>query len=173
MPIMKIKKYGEEILTRKTKRVNFNTLEKQLPKIINDMTRSCIAMAGVGLAAPQVGLDLALAVLMIPVGEGEEKTYKRYVLINPEISAAKGTIPSDEGCLSFPGLDIQIERHKEVIVQYINENGLPVEMKAEGYLAIVLQHEIDHLNGILFIDHLKGAQRKEALEKIKELSKNW
>lgn len=171
---MNICKYGEEILTKKTARVNFNTMEKKLPKIINDMTQTCLAMSGVGLAAPQVGLDLAIAVIMLPVsGKDELPAYKRYVLINPEISSRKGTVVSDEGCLSFPGLEIQIPRAKEVKVKYINEKGLPVELKTDGFLAIVLQHEIDHLNGKVFIDHLKPKERTEAKQKLAELAKNW
>jgi len=170
---MKIYKYGQEILQKKTSRVNFNLMEKKLAKIINDMSQTCIAMQGIGLAAPQVGLDMALAIIMMPVGEPEERQYKRYVLINPEISSKSGTIMSDEGCLSFPGLDIQIPRAKEITVKYLNENGLPVEIRAGGLLAIILQHEIDHLNGKLFIDHLKGEKKLEAKAKIAELSKNW
>jgi peptide deformylase len=172
MAILQIKKYGDEILTKKAARINFNTV-KDLQKIINDMTQTCIAMGGVGLAAPQAGLGLQLAVIMLPVGKDEERTYKRYVLINPEITSAKGKMTSDEGCLSFPGLDIQIERSREVKIKYLNENGLPVELKAEGYFAVILQHEIDHLNGKLFIDNLQGEAKIAASNKIEELSKNW
>ncbi|MDR1123913.1 MAG: peptide deformylase [Elusimicrobiota bacterium] len=172
MAILKIRKYGDEILAKKAARVNFNTI-KDLPKIINDMTQTCIAMGGVGLAAPQAGLDLQLAVIMLPVGKDEERTYRRYVLINPEITSAEGKMTSDEGCLSFPGLDIQIERSREIKVKYLNENGLPVELKAEGYFAVILQHETDHLRGRLFIDHLQGEAKIAARKKIEELSKNW
>jgi peptide deformylase len=130
-------------------------------------------MNGVGLAAPQVGLNLSLAVIMLPVNKGEEKIYKRYVLINPEISSPKGIVSGSEGCLSFPGLDIQVERAQEVKVKYLNEKGLPVELKTSGFLAVVLQHEIDHLNGRVFIDRLKGEARAAAIAKINELSKTW
>jgi peptide deformylase len=172
MAILKIVKYGNEILAKKASRINFNTM-KDLPKIIDDMTQTCLAMQGVGLAAPQVGLDLSIAVIMIPVGKEEERKYKRYVLVNPEISPAGEKIMSDEACLSFPGLDISIERYKEVNVKYLNEAGLPVELKTGGQLAIILQHEIDHLNGRVFIDHLRGSARLEAKAKIAELSKKW
>lgn len=172
MAILKIYKYGEEILTKKASRVNFNTLEKKLPKIINDMTQTCLAMRGVGLAAPQVGLDLSITVIMIPVGK-EEKEYKRYILINPEITSKKGTLISDEGCLSFPGIDVQIERAEEVKVKYLNEKGLPVELKASGYFAIVLQHEIDHLYGKVFIDYLTAEKRAQVKAQLKELAKTW
>ncbi len=173
MAILKIYKYGEDILVKKTQRVNFNLMEKKLPKIINDMTHTCLAMRGVGLAAPQVGLDMALAVIMLPVGTEEKEEYKRYVLINPEISSSKGSVPSQEGCLSFPGLDIEVERAEQIKVKYLNEKGLPVSLAANGYFAIILQHEIDHLNGKVFIDHLKGEKRAEAKRKIAELSKTW
>ena len=150
MSILKIYKYGEEILTQKTKRINFNSLEKKLPKIIEDMTQTCLMMEGVGLAAPQVGLDIALVIVMLP--QKEEGKYKRYVLINPEITIKKGKTLSQEGCLSFPGLAVQLERATEVKVKYLDERGLPVELTAKGFLAIILQHEIDHLEGVLFID---------------------
>jgi peptide deformylase len=174
MAILKIYKYGEDILRKVPQRVNFNLMEKKLPKIINDMTHTCLAMRGVGLAAPQVGLDLSLAVIMFPVNEEEGKEqFKRYVLINPEISLYKGTTVSTEGCLSFPGLEIQVERAEQIKVKYLNENGLPVVMTAKGYLAIILQHEIDHLYGKLFIDRLKGQKLAEAKKKLKELSADW
>ena len=173
MATLKIRKYGDAVLAKKARRVNFNTMGKELPKIIADMSQTCLTMGGVGLAAPQAGLDLQLAVIMLPVGKDEEKTYKRYVLVNPEILSAKGQVVSDEGCLSFPGLDIQIERNEEIVVDYLNENGLPVELKAKGYLAIILQHEIDHLHGKLFIDYLQGEAKEAALAKIAELSQNW
>ncbi len=178
MAILKIHKYGEDILEKKCERINFNLMEGKLPKIIEDMTQTCLAMQGVGLAAPQVGLDMSLAVIMLPVDDGpskpeNERLYKRYVLINPEISSSKGVVESEEGCLSFPGLEIKIERAKEVKVKCLNENGLPVEIKTAGPLAIVLQHEIDHLYGRTFIDHLYGAAKKEVLAKIKELRRRW
>ncbi|MDR0953458.1 MAG: peptide deformylase [Elusimicrobiota bacterium] len=170
---MKIYKYGEDILNKKTAKVNFNLVEKKLPKIIEDMTQTCIAMQGVGLAAPQVGLDMALAVILLPVDAKNGKGYRRYVLINPEITLANGNTLSEEGCLSFPGLEIEIERAEEVKVKYLNEKGLPVELKASGFFAIVLQHEIDHLNGKVFIDRLTLKQKEEAEQKLAELAKNW
>ena len=119
MAILNICKYGKEILTQKTKRINFNFMDKKLPKIINDMTQTCLAYNGVGLAATQVGLDIALAVVLLP--QEEEGSYKRYVLINPEISNREGSVMSSEGCLSFPGLNIQVPRAKKVKVKYLNE----------------------------------------------------
>ena len=172
MAILKIYKYGEDILNKKTERINFNLMEKKLPKIINDMTQTCLAMGGVGLAAPQVGLGIAIAVVMYPLDDEGEK-YKRYVLINPEISSREGTQQSNEGCLSFPGLDIQVERAKKVKVKCLNEKGMPVEIKAEGFLAIIMQHEIDHLYGKVFIDLLPPLQKAEAKKKLEELSQKW
>ena len=171
MAILKIYKYGEEILAKKTNRINFNSMEKKLPKIIKDMSETCLMMDGVGLAAPQIGLDIALAVIMLP--QKEEGNYKRYILINPEITHKKGKVLSEEGCLSFPGLGVQIERATEVKVKYLDERGLPVELIAKGFLAIILQHEIDHLNGKTFIDNLPKVAKEKALKDIEELSKEW
>lgn len=172
MAIMKIYKYGEDILTKKTRRVNFNTMEKKLPKIINDMTQTCLAMNGVGLAAPQVGLDLSIAVIMYPLDE-ESGKYKRYILINPEISRKEGSVVSNEGCLSFPGLEIKVNRAKRIHVKHINEKGMPVEITAEGFLAIIMQHEIDHLNGRVFIDLLPPAEKAEAKKTLEQLAERW
>lgn len=172
MAIMKIYKYGEDILTKKTERVNFNIMEKKLPKIINDMTQTCLAMNGVGLAAPQVGLNLSIAVVLYPLDDKDE-SYKRYVLINPEISHSEGSVPSDEGCLSFPGLDVKVQRAEKIKVKCLNEKGMPVEIKASGFLAIIMQHEIDHLNGRVFIDLLPAAEKIEAKKKLAELAKKW
>lgn len=172
MAILKIYKYGEDILGKKTRRVNFNLMEKKLPKIINDMTQTCLAMNGVGLAAPQVGLDLSIAVVMYPLDDEGEK-YKRYVLINPEISRQEGSVISNEGCLSFPGLDIKVNRAQRINVKYINEKGMPVEIRADGFLAIIMQHEIDHLNGRVFIDLLPPAEKAEAKKKLEILAEKW
>lgn len=172
MAILKIYKYGEDILGKKTRRVNFNLMEKKLPKIINDMTQTCLAMNGVGLAAPQVGLDLSIAVVMYPLDDEGEK-YKRYVLINPEISRKEGSVISNEGCLSFPGLDIKVNRSQRINVKYINEKGMPVEIRADGFLAIIMQHEIDHLNGRVFIDLLPPAEKAEAKKKLELLAEKW
>lgn len=172
MAILKIYKYGEDILGKKTRRVNFNLMEKKLPKIINDMTQTCLAMSGVGLAAPQVGLDLSIAVVMYPLDDEGEK-YKRYVLINPEISRQEGSVISNEGCLSFPGLDIKVNRAQRINVKYINEKGMPVEIRADGFLAIIMQHEIDHLNGRVFIDLLPPAEKAEAKKKLELLAEKW
>ncbi len=172
MAILKIYKYGEDILGKKTRRVNFNLMEKKLPKIINDMTQTCLAMNGVGLAAPQVGLDLSIAVVMYPLDDEGEK-YKRYVLINPEISRQEGSVISNEGCLSFPGLDIKVNRAQRINVKYINEKGMPVEIRADGFLAIIMQHEIDHLNGRVFIDLLPPAEKAEAKKKLELLAEKW
>lgn len=169
MAIMKIYTYGSEILTKKATRINFNLIEKKLPKIINDMTQTCLFANGVGLAAPQVGLDLSLAIIMYPVKEDKQGViqYQRYVVINPEISTKKGTCDSDEGCLSLPGITAQIERAQEIKVKCLNEKGLPIEIKATGRLAIILQHEIDHLYGKVFIDHLPASKRMEVVEEMK------
>ena len=172
MAILKIYKYGEDILGKKTRRVNFNLMEKKLPQIINDMTQTCLAMSGVGLAAPQVGLDLSIAVVMYPLDDEGEK-YKRYVLINPEISRQEGSVISNEGCLSFPGLDIKVNRAQRINVKYINEKGMPVEIRADGFLAIIMQHEIDHLNGRVFIDLLPPAEKAEAKKKLELLAEKW
>ena len=169
MALRTIRKKGDEILYKKSKEVK--VFDKKLSELLDDMYETMKTADGVGLAAPQVGLDISLVVVMLP--QKEEGKYKRYILINPEITVKKGKTLSQEGCLSFPGLAVQLERATEVKVKYLDERGLPVELTAKGFLAIILQHEIDHLNGKTFIDNLPKVAKDKALKDIEQLSKEW
>ena len=169
MSILKIIEYGNPVLREPSREVS--KVSKKIKTLVTDLLETMYKANGVGLAAPQVGLDISLVVVMLP--QKEEGKYKRYVLINPEITIKKGKTLSKEGCLSFPGLGVEIERATEVKVKYLDERGLPVELTAKGFLAIILQHEIDHLNGKTFIDNLPKVAKDKALKEIAELSKEW
>ena len=109
---------------------------------------------GVGLAAPQVGVLQRLFVVELPEDEENEQPLETYILFNPEIVKGRGEQIGYEGCLSIPGYIGEVARREQITIQGLNEKGRPVRLKVEGYLARVFQHEIDHLDGILFTDRL-------------------
>ena len=117
-------------------------------KLLNNMLETMYANNGVGLAAPQVGISKRVIVVDV----GEERGNGALKLVNPEIIAYSGTQNGPEGCLSCPNIYGDVIRHEKVTVKALDENGQPVEIQAEGFEARALQHEIDHLNGILFLD---------------------
>lgn len=120
-------------------------------EILVNMTETMYMNQGVGLAAVQIGIDKQLAV--IDIGDGLIK------MINPAIIKKAGRETCEEGCLSVPGVVVKVRRAKDVVVNFLNENGEAVQLKASGLLARAVQHEIDHLNGILIIDYLNPVQR--------------
>lgn len=142
MALRSIRKNGDELLRKKSKEVN--EINKRELTLFEDMLETMYEADGIGLAAPQVGILKRLVV--IDIGEGPFK------LVNPEIIEAQGSCIDSEGCLSVPGEQGNVERPEKVKVTAKNEKGEAVEIIAEGLLARALCHEIDHLNGILFID---------------------
>lgn len=173
MAIHRIVKYGEEILRQKLKPTDFKTLEPILPQLLQDMEETCVAAKGAGLSANQIGLDYRLAVIFVPESDKKGAPLKRYVLINPEIVETRGEVVDEEGCLSLPGLWVEIKRASDVTVAYIDETGQPVRLRARGLLAKALQHEIDHLDGKIFID-LADPQLKPAIKReLKKLRGGW
>ncbi len=165
--IRKIVKYGEPVLEKPAGPVtNFNTPE--LRELIADMWETMYAAKGLGLAAPQVGISLRLAVIDTAAGEDEGK---KFILINPEIVSRVGKQVGEEGCLSIPGFREPVKRANQVKVTGYDENGNPVEFDAVELLARAMQHEIDHLHGILFLSHLSPLKRDIIRRKIKKLQK--
>jgi peptide deformylase len=128
------------------------------------------AFGGVGLAANQAGVPLRVAVIRIPPKEGPGV---QLVLVNPELVSGEGSQTGEEGCLSFPGLFLKIKRFRKVKVRSFNERGLPVEINAEGFLARALQHEIDHLDGVVFVDRLPLLRRLKLKPELARLKKQW
>lgn len=136
------------------------TFDANLHTLLSDMAETMYVSKGIGLAAPQVGVLQRVAVVDVSA----EETHL-IELINPEIVSATGETPSEEGCLSIPDYRDVISRSKSVVVKAQNRKGEPFELQASGLLAICLQHEIDHLNGVLFIDKLSRLK--------KEMFKKW
>ncbi|ADQ15005.1 peptide deformylase [Halanaerobium hydrogeniformans] len=145
MAVLKLREIGDPVLRSKAKKV-----DKITPKtiqLIDNMFETMYAEEGVGLAAPQVGILKRIAV--IDIGEGN-----KIVLINPEIIEENGKMIMEEGCLSIPGRTGEVIRSKEIKVSSLNRDGEEIEIIAEGFEARAIQHEIDHLDGVLFIDKM-------------------
>jgi peptide deformylase len=165
--VRKILKMGAPVLEQNAEKVTeFGTVELQ--ELISDMWETMYAAKGVGLAAPQIGLSKRISVIDVSVGEDESK---KIVIINPEVTFREGKQTDEEGCLSIPGFREPVTRANKVTVKAQNERGEPIEVSGEELLARALQHEIDHLNGILFLNHLSSLKRDLIRRKIKKLQK--
>ncbi len=164
--IYPIVKYGDPILEKPTTPVK--DFDADLEQLIEDMFASMYAAQGVGLAAPQIGRGLRLAVIDVTGGKNPEA---KIVLANPEIVHAEGEKREEEGCLSIPGFRGYVIRPQFVTVKAQNAKGESFEIRGEDLLARAFCHEIDHLNGILFIQHLSMLKRDLIKRKIKKLKK--
>lgn len=160
MAIRKILHYPDPVLSRMCKPVE--TVDEQIRTLAADMAETMYAAPGVGLAAPQVGVSQRVIVLDC---SGKDAEPHLISAINPEILAAEEDCYEEEGCLSVPGYYANVNRKARVRVRFLDLEGKTQEMEADGLLAVAFQHEIDHLNGILFVDHLsplkKGLFRKK------------
>lgn len=161
-----IVKYGAAVLEQPTKPVE--KFDAELAKLTEDMFESMYAARGVGLAAPQIGLSLDLAVVDVTTGKNPEA---RLVLANPVIVHSEGEQREEEGCLSVPGFRGNVLRPAYVTLRAQDASGREYEMKSEGLLARAFCHEIDHLHGILFLQHLSMLKRDLIKRKIRKLSK--
>jgi peptide deformylase len=136
--------------------------------LLDDMLETMYAASGIGLAATQIGVSQRVVVMDLDQREGEEKAPRFFV--NPEITwASEEKAPYEEGCLSVPEYYDQVERPVRVRVRYLDYDGKAVEEEAEGLFAVCFQHELDHLDGVLFIDHLSRLKREQAVKKVKKL----
>ncbi|WP_029406629.1 peptide deformylase [Thiomicrorhabdus sp. Milos-T2] len=138
-------------------------MNDEIDKLIDDMFYTMYDAPGIGLAAPQVAVQERLIVLDI-----SETKDQPIALINPEIIRSAGEITWEEGCLSIPGIYAKVKRPSDIIVRGMDRDGKMIEMEANELLAVCIQHEIDHLNGKLFIDHLSGLKRTRALQKFRK-----
>ncbi len=159
----------DPVLRRKARPVT--AFDKNLQTLIDDMIDTMREAPGVGLAAPQVGISERLIVIEYaeePEGDGEDEEErppvkpKLFVMLNPEIvKTSKETVTGIEGCLSIPGLVGEVERFEKVQVKGLNRHGQPMKVKAEGWLARIFQHEIDHVNGVVFPDRASRVWKPE------------
>ncbi len=159
----------DPVLRRKARKIT--TFDKDLQQLIENMVETMRQAPGVGLAAPQVNVSERL--IVVEYGENEEENEnapkKLYVLVNPEIAAASETMVNGiEACLSIPRLAGEVERHEQIIIKGMNRHGKPVKLKAKGWLARIFQHEIDHLEGVLFTDRASRVWRPKEDELVKD-----
>jgi peptide deformylase len=164
--IYPIVKYGDPVLEKPGAMVK--TFDAELETLAEDMFVSMYAAQGVGLAAPQIGKSMRLAVVDVTTGKNPEA---KIVLVNPEIIHAEGEAREEEGCLSIPGFRGYVIRPQFVTVRAQNLKGETFEIRGENLLARAFCHEIDHLNGILFLQHLSMLKRDLIKRKIKKLRK--
>ncbi len=161
MAILKILEFPDPRLRKKA--VAVTDIDDDLRNLIDDMLETMYAAPGIGLAATQVDVHKRLLVADISPEKDDPRA-----LINPEILEKDGTAISEEGCLSVPGYFEEVERAESIRVRYLDRDGATVEENAEGLLAICIQHEIDHLNGKLFVDYLSEAKRQRIRKKLEK-----
>jgi peptide deformylase len=160
MAVLKVRRYGDPLLRRRARPVDEVTPE--IRRLVEDMTETMFDEVGIGLAAPQVGHSLRLLVV------GDEEGRGVQALVNPVITESGGTVTAEEGCLSLPGIFADVTRAQWVKLAAQDLEGRPLAMTARGLRARVFQHEIDHLDGVLFIDRLDPVTRDRVKRRIKK-----
>ena len=164
MSILKIYQYPEPVLRHETQKIT--NFDENLTQLVNDMGETMYEAPGIGLAAPQVGKSVKL--IVVDTSKDREGEQKFMAMVNPEIIAYEGKQLDEEGCLSVPELTANVNRYKKITVSYQDLEGKAHELTTEDRFAVVLQHEIDHLNGILFLDHLSSLKRSLYKKKVKK-----
>ncbi len=166
MAVLQIRHMGNPVLRKKAKPVS--ELTGEIDKLIEDMTETMYINQGLGLAATQVGVLKRIIVYdNVEAGYGMDPQ----ALINPEIVAAEGLVKDEEGCLSIPEIKDIVERSEKITLTGIDRSGKDVKIEIEGLLARIIQHEIDHLDGILFVDRLGAVKKNLALSRWKKVKK--
>ena len=169
MTVLKLHTYPDPILSEKCEKITEVTDETRC--LLDDMLETMYEDKGVGLAAPQVGLKKRIIVIDDKVGENGEPGPHPLYFVNPEIiEKSAETIIFNEGCLSLPGQYAEVERHAKIKVKYLDYNGEEKILEAEDFLAVIIQHETDHLDGILYIDHLSRLKRNIIIKKLQKQS---
>ena len=167
MTVLKLFEYPHPVLKQKAEKVE--KVDKEIKKLLDDMLETMYATNGCGLAAPQIGISKKIVV--IDIAHEDEEANPLY-FVNPEIIwRSDEKVCAEEGCLSIPGQRAEVERHYSVKVKYLDYNGVEQEMLAEDFLAKAVQHELDHLDGILYIDHLSRLKRQMLLKKLEKFRK--
>ena len=165
MAILPIRIYPDPVLRVRCPRVE--TFDESLRQLVRDLVETMHAAPGIGLAAPQVGVETRLAVVDLSVAEEADDLF---VLVNPRITSEEGRDDDEEGCLSLPGITEKVVRPLSIKVSASDENGEPFDLEAEALLARAICHEIDHLDGILLTDRLRGLRREKAKRALKRLA---
>jgi peptide deformylase len=161
-----ILRYGDRLLHERARDVT--AFDSDLQRLIDDMIETMYAAPGIGLAATQVGVPVRVSVIDVSVGRNASDLI---VLVNPEFVERDGTQFEEEGCLSAPGFNATVVRPARVVVKALDRNGEPFTKEGTGLLARAFQHEIDHLDGTVFIDRLRGVKRDLIVRRINKLRK--
>jgi peptide deformylase len=165
MAILAIRVYPDPVLRTKTRPVT--EFGPALARLAANMIETMVAAPGIGLAAPQVGEEVRMAVVDLSVGEDPAQLH---VLVNPEIVWREGLETDVEGCLSLPGISDKVDRPTAIRMRAVDLAGRSFELGAEGWLARAVCHEVDHLDGILFTDHLRGLRRERIRRQLRKLA---
>jgi peptide deformylase len=161
-----ILKYGDQTLHERARPVDAVTTDVE--RLVDDLVETMYAAPGIGLAAPQVGVPLRIFVVDLSLGRNPSELI---VMINPEFVERDGMQLEDEGCLSVPGFNATVVRPQRAVVRGLDRSGVTHQREATGLLARAFQHEMDHLDGILFVDRLRGIKRDLIVTKIRKLTR--
>jgi peptide deformylase len=166
---LQLRYYGDPVLRKRAKPVaEITEVELQLA---DQMLMTLEATGnGIGLAATQIGVLKRL--IIVDIGEVDDEVYEPLVLFNPEILSSEGEVVAEEGCLSIPDVTADVKRPERIVVEGINAERQPIHIEADGLLARVLLHEIDHLNGVLFIDRISGLKRRLLSDELLKLQQS-
>jgi peptide deformylase len=159
MSLLPVRKFGDPVLREKTHEVG--KIDKAIKELVKTMEETMHEASGVGLAATQIGV--LKKVFVYDAGEGTK------VIINPRIVSRDGEIEDEEGCISVPGVRVKVKRAEKVKIEGQDLEGNPVELEAEGLLARIFQHEMDHLEGKIILDRCSRGERRKALQQIEEM----
>ena len=170
MATIPIRIYGEPILRKRAAPIS--SIDERIGSLVDRMIQTMYASEGAGLAAPQVGESIALIVLNLSAISGDDSdTAQATALINPEIKESRGECVHEEGCLSVPDIREDVIRPEEILVSFEDMEGRRRELTCDGMLARVIQHEVDHLNGVLFVDRISPLKRQLLRGKLKKMAK--
>src|SRR5215475_10020314 len=164
--IRPILKYGDQLLHEPARPVD--SISSDVASVITDMIETMYAAPGIGLAAPQIGVALRIFVVDITLGRDPNGLI---VMVNPEFVTREGMQLEEEGCLSVPGFNATVVRPKRARVKALDREGNPLELEGAELLARAFQHEMDHLDGTLFVDRLRGLKREMIVRKIKKMTR--
>jgi peptide deformylase len=166
MAVRPIVQADDPVLRKKSKKVK--RFGRALQNLIDDMVETMHAVRGLGLAAPQIGVSQQVIVIQLPEDEEDPQSGKLYVLCNPEIVKTAGEEEIEEGCLSVPGFVGDVRRAAALTVKGLDRHGKKIRIKAEGLLARAFQHEVDHINGVLYIDRVDSPEKIRRIVPVEE-----
>lgn len=163
-----IVKFGNTALRKKSKRIK--NVDDDIRQLANDMIATMHTADGIGLAAEQIGRDEAICIIDLPKEHADDIAMP-LILINPEITKAEGELYEQEGCLSFPSIYVKVKRSKSITATYTDIEGKQQTVEATGLLSRAIQHELDHLNGVLLVDHMSSVQKVANAGKLKRMKR--